>query len=148
MIKGVFFKKIKSHKDKRGFFREVIKDDCKLTKKKIRQISHSLIKKNVVKAWHVHTRQSQWNYLIKGKITVFLYDLRPKSKTYKKKLKFSIKSNKNKILYFFPPNVAHGYVTKESENHMLYGTSGTYDPKEEYKINTKGKLIPNFFNEK
>ena len=45
-IKGVFFKKIKSNIDKRGFFREIFRDDV-LIKKKLRQISHSFIKKKL-----------------------------------------------------------------------------------------------------
>ena len=28
---------------------------------------------------------------------------------------------------------------------MIYGTSGIYNPKEEYKVSLNNKLIPNFF---
>ena len=146
-INGVFFKKIKSNIDKRGFFREIFRDDI-LIKKKLRQISHSFIKKKVIKAWHVHQKQSQWNYLLKGKIKLYLYDTRPSSKTYKKHITLNIDSKKSSIMYFFPAGVAHGYITLSNENHMIYGTSGIYNPSEEYKINLKNNLIPNFFNKK
>jgi len=146
-INGVYFKKIKSNIDKRGFFREIFRDDF-LIKKKLRQISHSFIKKNIIKAWHLHQKQSQWNYLLKGKIKLYLFDTRPSSKTYKKHTTFNIDSKKSSIMYFFPAGVAHGYLTLSNENHMIYGTSGLYNPSEEYKINLKNNLIPNFFNKK
>ena len=144
-IHGVLFKKIKSNIDSRGFFREIFKDDI-LIKKKIRQISHSFIKRKIIKAWHIHKNQSQWNYLLKGKIQVYLYDMRLRSKTFKKHTTLSINSKKDSIMYFFPPGVAHGYITLSNENHMIYGTSGIYNPEEEYKISLKNDLIPNFFN--
>ena len=145
MIKGVAIKKIISHRDKRGFFREIFKVNDKFTKKKFKQISHSMIKKNVIKGWHLHKKQHQWNYLIKGEIKVYLYDTRVKSKTFKKHQLIKINSEKKKIIYFFPPGIAHGYIALSSENHMLYGTSGTYSPSEEKKIPLMNKTIPNFF---
>ena len=148
MIKGVVFKKIESHKDKRGFFREIFKLNKLFKNKKICQISHSYIKKDIIKAWHLHKIQDQWNYLLKGKLKVYLFDTRKKSKTYKKYICFNLDSKKQNLVYFFPSGVAHGYITKSKENHMIYGTSGIYNPKEEYKISLKNKLIPNFFLKK
>ena len=83
--------------------------------------------------------------LLKGKIKVYLYDTRLKSKTFKKYSELNIDTKKDVIMYFFPAGVAHGYITLSQENHMIYGTSGTYDPGEEYKINLSNELIPNFF---
>lgn len=145
MIKDVIIKKIISHNDKRGFFREIFKTKKKSKNIILKQISHSFIKKNVIKAWHLHRKQSQWNYLLKGKIKVYLYDTRLKSKTFKKYSELNIDTKKDVIMYFFPAGVAHGYITLSQENHMIYGTSGTYDPGEEYKINLSNELIPNFF---
>jgi len=147
MIEGVVFKNIKSHIDDRGFFREVFKNNDTEINKKFNQISHSYIKKNIIKAWHIHKKQYQWNYLIKGKIYLFLYDLRVKSKTYKKKIKIVLDAKKKIKMYYFPPHVAHGYKTLADNNHMLYGTSGFYDPQEEYKLPLINKYIPNFFRE-
>tara|TARA_X000000950_G_C13902620_1_gene655454 strand:+ start:1395 stop:1811 length:417 start_codon:yes stop_codon:yes gene_type:complete len=133
MIDGVIKKKIISHNDKRGFFREIMKNDNKLTKINFMQISHSKINKAIKKGWHIHKRQYQWNYLIKGGIRVFLLDLRKNSKTYKKKMSFLV-DEKKPMIYFFPPHVAHGYLTLKKDNHMLYGTSGFYLKDEEYKL--------------
>ena len=38
---------------------------------------------------------------------------------------------REQIAYIFPPNIGHAYITYEKENHMIYGTSGYYDKKEE-----------------
>ena len=144
-IKGVFLKKIISNNDNRGFFREIFKDEISFTTKKFKQISHSYIKKNVIKGWHLHRKQSQWNYLLKGRIRVYLYDTRIKSQTFKKHDVININSKEDMMIYFFPPGIAHGYVALSTENHMIYATSNMYDASEEYKIPLNNKLIPNFF---
>ena len=133
MIKGIVIKNIKSNNDTRGFFREIMKVTDKYTTAKFRQISHSKINKFVKKGWHFHKKQYQWNYLLKGKIEVHLLDLRKQSKTYNKHIKFIV-SDKKPVIYFFPPNVGHGYITFEKDTHMIYGTSGVYSKLEEYKL--------------
>lgn len=136
--------KLKNNIDKRGFFIEIFKLNQANFKTKISQTSHSLIKKNILKGWHFHKKQTQWNYLLKGKIKVFLIDDRKSSKTYKKIKSFIINSKKDKIAYFFPPNIGHAYITYGKENHMIYGTSGYYDKEEEYKIKFDKNLIKVF----
>ena len=110
MIKDVIIKKIISHNDKRGFFREIFKTKKKSKNIILKQISHSFIKKNVIKAWHLHRKQSQWNYLLKGKIKVYLYDTRLKSKTFKKYSELNIDTKKDVIMYFFPAVSTDSYV--------------------------------------
>ena len=133
MIKDVIIRNIISNNDNRGFFREIMKVTDTYTNVKFKQISHSKIHKSIKKGWHVHKKQYQWNYLLKGKIEVYLLDLRKKSKTYKEKNKFIV-SEKKPLIYFFPPHVAHGYVTLEKDNHIIYGTSSVYSKSEEYKL--------------
>ena len=133
MMKDVIIKNIHSNNDSRGFFREVMKVTDKYTNIKFKQISHSKIHKSIKKGWHVHKKQYQWNYLLKGKIQVYLLDLRKKSKTFNKQYKFIV-TDKKPLLYFFPPHVAHGYITLNKDNHIIYGTSGVYSKLEEYKL--------------
>ena len=81
-IKGVNLINLISNEDKRGFFREVTRlDKSYKFNKNIKQISHSHVRKNIFKGWHGHQYQLQINYVIKGKLLVFLYDDRVKSKT-------------------------------------------------------------------
>ena len=134
---------LKKNIDKRGFFIETFRLDQLNYKSKILQVSPSFTKKKIFKGWHFHKKQTQWNYLLAGKIKVFLIDNRIKSKTFGKVRSFVIDSKKNKCVYFFPPNIGHAYVTFAKENHMIYGTSGNYDPKEEYKVEFDKRLIRN-----
>ena len=133
MIKGVIIRNIISNNDGRGFFREIMKVTDAYTNVKFKQISHSKIHKSIKKGWHVHKKQYQWNYLLKGKIQVYLLDLRKKSKTYREQNKFIV-NEKEPLIYFFPPHVAHGYVALMKDNHIIYGTSGVFSKSEEYKL--------------
>ncbi len=141
IFENVFKIDVKKNIDKRGFFIEIFRTDQLNYKSKILQVSHSFTKKNILKGWHFHKKQTQWNYLLEGKIKVFLIDNRKKSKTYKKIKSFIIDSKKNKSVYFFPANVGHAYITLGKKNHMIYGTSGNYEIKEEYKLPFNKNLL-------
>jgi dTDP-4-dehydrorhamnose 3,5-epimerase len=134
MINGVKIHKLTTHSDNRGFFREVLKinEDCNIND--IGQISHSYVKKGVIKAWHVHKEQSQWNYVVCGLIQVVLFDLRRESTTYKQKMELFAGEANSIVAYYFPPLVAHGYKCLKDPLHIIYLTSGVYNPKEEYKL--------------
>ena len=133
--------KLKKNGDSRGFFIEIFKCNKIKFKNKITQVSHSFVKNKILKGWHYHKKQTQWNYLLKGRIKIFLIDNRRDSKTYKRIRSFTINANKERIAYFFPANIGHAYLTYDKENHMIYGTSGYYDKNEEYKIKFDKKLI-------
>jgi dTDP-4-dehydrorhamnose 3,5-epimerase len=137
-------KKLKKNIDNRGFFIEIFRLDQLDFNSKISQVSHSYIKKNILKGWHFHKRQTQWNYLLKGKTRVFLIDYRKKSKTYEKIITFIVNSNKRSCAYFFPANIGHAYITLGKENHMIYATSGHYNPKEEYKLPFDKELVKKY----
>lgn len=68
MIEGVIIKELVTHTDDRGFFREVFRFSEEFKNLSIGQLSHSLVKEGVIKAWHGHVYQSQWNYVVVGKI--------------------------------------------------------------------------------
>ncbi len=141
IFKNVFKVDLKENKDKRGFFTEIFRIDQLDFKSKILQVSHSFTKKNILKGWHFHKKQTQWNYLLEGKIKVFLIDNRKNSKTYRKIKSFIIDSKKNKTVYFFPANIGHAYIAISQKNHMIYGTSGNYEIKEEYKLPFNENLL-------
>src|SRR6476660_5350591 len=81
MIDGVFFKELVTHTDERGFFREVFRASDEFFSAGFGQLSHSLVYSGVVKAWHAHKIQTQWNYIISGLLKVVLYDRRLESST-------------------------------------------------------------------
>ena len=83
MIEGVIINKLISHTDNRGFFREIFRIRKNSKNIFIKQLSHSLVKKNIIKGWHGHKKQYQWNYILSGSALVILYDDRINSQTYK-----------------------------------------------------------------
>lgn len=134
MISGVAFKDLVTHSDERGFFREVLRvsDDC--FGPGFGQLSHSLVHAGVVKAWHAHRHQTQWNYVAVGLIKVALHDTRAESPTFRETMEFLAGDDQRIGIYVFPPGVAHGYQCLRGPVHMIYVTSGTYDLDDEVRI--------------
>ena len=134
MIEGVLFKDLKTFPDDRGFFRELIKDSDDFAKEGIKQISHSLVYTGVIKAWHAHKEQTQWNYVLNGLILVALHDLRIDSPTFQKTFTFFSGENHNNFIYKFPNGVAHGYKCLNGPMNIVYFTSDLYDVEDELRI--------------
>jgi dTDP-4-dehydrorhamnose 3,5-epimerase len=130
VIEGVQVCELTTHADERGFFREIIR----VTAPGVAQISHSLVYAGVVKAWHLHRRQTQWNYVVCGLIEVALHDTRQDSATYRKTMELLVGDNQPSRVYAFPPGVAHGYRCLSGPMHIIYMTSGVYDLSDEARI--------------
>jgi dTDP-4-dehydrorhamnose 3,5-epimerase len=141
MIEGVIIKELVTHSDERGFFREVFRFLEEFEKISVGQLSHSLSKEGVVKAWHGHKEQSQWNYVVSGKIKVALYDNRSESSTYRETMEFIVGDNEKFRAYFFPPVVLHGYKCLKGPMHIIYVTSGVYDLSDEVRISKDNPKI-------
>ena len=133
MIDGVKIIPLKTHKDDRGFFREIFRFSKDFGELPIGQLSHSLVKKNIIKCWHAHKYQSQWNYVINGSIKVGLFDNRDNSATFRKTMEFNVGDSPSSVAYFFPPGVYHGYKCVEGPLNIVYVTSGTYDLSDELR---------------
>jgi len=134
MIDGVIIKKLKSHCDDRGFFREIIRSTDDFFAPGFGQLSHSLVNEGVTKAWHAHVNQSQWNYVVNGLIRVALYDNRKDSGSYGELMEFECGNGQDPKVYFFPPGVLHGYKCLEGPMNIIYVCSGTYDLNDEIRI--------------
>ena len=134
MICGVVFKDIITHTDERGFFREIIRSTDSFFSEGFGQLSHSLVHEGVIKAWHGHHRQTQWNYVVTGLIRVALHDSRLESPTYRETMEFLAGDRQPVRAYAFPPGVVHGYRCLDGPMHIIYITSGAYDPGEEIRI--------------
>jgi dTDP-4-dehydrorhamnose 3,5-epimerase len=134
MIEGVSFKELITHTDERGFFREVIRSTDEFFSAGFGQLSHSLVYGGVVKAWHAHRVQTQWNYIISGLLKVVLYDLRPDSSTRGTTMEFLAGDHQPARAYGFPPGVLHGYHCIGGPAHIIYVTSGVYDLSDEIRL--------------
>ena len=141
MIKDIKIIELKTHNDNRGFFREILRLDNSELDFNLGQLSHSKVNQGVLKAWHGHKKQTQWNYLINGKIQVVLYDYRDTSKSFNKYKEFIIEAKKKSLAYCFPPGILHSYRCLEGPIDIIYLTSGTYDTLEEIRISPSDESI-------
>lgn len=135
MINGVKIKKLASHKDGRGYFREILRKEDDLLGS-FGQVSVSLTKPGIIKAFHWHRRQDDLFYAVNGKAVVVLYDRREDSKTFGKLMKFEMRGDMPKLL-FIPKKIAHGYkALGKNPLIMLYIMSRSYNSKkpDEFRI--------------
>ena len=132
-FKDLLVVKSKTFKDKRGYFRELFKEN--LIKKKFPFQVMSFSKKNVIRGLHLQTKKSQGKYItvIKGKIYDTVVDLRKNSTTFGKKFSI-ILSDKNAKSLFIPPGFAHGFCTLDKENYIVYSCTNYRNKKSEIGI--------------
>ena len=117
-FKDLFIFKNKSFKDKRGYFKELIKE--KQIKKKLPFTVMSYSKKNVIRGMHIQTKNSQGKLIsvLKGKVYDVALDLRKNSKTFGKVFS-CILSEKNSQSIFIPPGFAHGFCALDKDNYVV-----------------------------
>ncbi|HRR55638.1 MAG TPA: dTDP-4-dehydrorhamnose 3,5-epimerase family protein [Acidobacteriota bacterium] len=134
MIDGVHLRDLITHRDERGFFRELIRVTDGFFSEGFGQWSHSLMYSGVVKAWHIHRKQVDWWYVPVGVLKVALYDARPDSPTHGELMEFLAGENQPAVVLRIPPGIAHGCKCLEGPAHLFYVTSRTYDPEDEGRI--------------
>tara|TARA_B100000989_G_scaffold6712_1_gene4651 strand:- start:2523 stop:3041 length:519 start_codon:yes stop_codon:yes gene_type:complete len=129
-----------SFKDKRGYFKELLKE--KKLKKRFPFLVMSFSRKNVIRGLHLQKKNSQGKFIsvIKGKIFDVVVDLRKNSKTYGKYLS-TILSEKNSKSIFIPPGFAHGFCALSKENYVVYSCTKYRDEKSEIGINFNDKEL-------
>ncbi len=139
-FKDLFIFKNKSFKDKRGYFKELIKE--KQIKKKLPFTVMSYSKKNVIRGLHIQTKNSQGKLIsvLKGKIYDVALDLRKNSKTFGKVFS-CILSEKNSQSIYIPPGFAHGFCGLEKENYIIYSCTQYRDKASEKAIKYNDKKL-------
>ena len=150
-IPGVLIKQLKTNKDDRGFFREVVRfnDEFFTEASNFGQWSHSKMVKDVVKAWHYHHVQTDWWYVGIGLCQAVLVDHRPESPTFGKQISFLMgepsedpATNSHAICVKIPPGVLHGCKVLSKEAHLFYITSQTYNPNDEGRFPYNSGPVP------
>jgi dTDP-4-dehydrorhamnose 3,5-epimerase len=148
MIEDVTIKRLVSHPDQRGFFREVIRHtDNFFDENGFGQWSHSKMHRNVVKAWHYHHIQTDWWYVPIGAVETVLFDYREESPTYRTKLIIPMGDSNfsqfgaQEVCVKIPPGVLHGCRVLSDEAHLFYITSHTYNPNEEGRFPFDSEIV-------
>ncbi len=134
MIEGVEVKALVTHRDERGFFREITRSTDEIVREGWAQLSHSLMHPGVAKAWHLHPTQIDWWYVPVGDLKVALYDTREGSPTRGELQELFLGEHYEEQLLKIPPGVAHGCRAIGGAAHLVYLTSGAYSLEEEGRI--------------
>ena len=134
MIDGVDIKKLITHTDERGFFREIIRVTDDFFAEGFGQWSTSRMHPGVIKAWHIHQKQVDWWYVAGGILKVAIYDTRQDSPTHKELTELLMGDNQSAQVLRIPPGVAHGCKCVSGPADLFYITSKVYDPDDEGRI--------------
>jgi len=126
-IQDVVVKKIVTHSDDRGYFREILRDDDNLLRR-FGQTSITKTHPGVIKAFHWHKHQDDIWYVADGMVRVVLYDIRPDSPTCGQ-TQVIFAGEDNPVVVFIPVGVAHGYQVLGNKPALLfYHVTHSYSP--------------------
>ena len=129
MIEGVMTKQLRQVADERGWLVEIMRSDWEQFQK-FGQVYVTAAYPQVVKAWHMHKKQTDNIACIKGMIKLVLYDGREKSKTKNEIDEFAI-GERNLLTVKIPPEVWHGFKTVTEEYALILNVpTELYDYKE------------------
>ena len=139
-FKDLFIFKNKSFIDKRGHFKELVKE--KVIKKKLPFTVMSFSKKNVIRGLHIQTKNSQGKFIsvLKGRIYDVALDLRKNSKTFGKYFSIILSEKNSKSLYI-PGGFAHGFCGLDKENYIIYSCTKYRDAASERSIKYNDKNL-------
>jgi dTDP-4-dehydrorhamnose 3,5-epimerase len=143
MIEGVVTKQLKQLTDERGWLIEILRNDWEHFQK-FGQVYVTAAYPQVVKAWHMHKKQTDNMTCVKGMIKLVLYDEREKSKTNNEINEFVI-GERNLLLVKIPPRIWHGFKTITEENALVLNVPTelyNYNQPDEYRLPPNTDKIP------
>jgi dTDP-4-dehydrorhamnose 3,5-epimerase len=125
---GVELTALAMHRDNRGWLTEIFRDEWSVGIEP-RQWNVSMSEQNVLRGMHIHGRHKDYLMVLHGKITVGLYDVRPRSPTYRQTAMFEMSSDRLMAVHI-PIGVMHGFYCLE-KTFSIYGVDAYYDPEDE-----------------
>lgn len=137
------YKKLATHPDERGFFREIIRHTDDIFKDgSFAQLSHSVKHEGYYTAeFHFHRHQTDWWYVPIGTMRVVLCELDYTMQgstgvgVFPKRTGNYIELISNSELVIrIPPMTAHGFKVLNGPVHLLYMTDQVYNPEDEGRI--------------
>jgi len=143
MIKGVHTKKLRVIPDERGRLMEILRNDDDVFLK-FGQVYMTSTYPGVVKAWHLHKKQTDNVCCVRGMIKLVLYDQREESPTYKEVNQFYLGIH-NPLLVQIPADVYHGWMCVSQEEAVVVNVpTEVYNPKDpdEHRLDPHKNDIP------
>ncbi len=143
MIEGVVTRELRLIADERGWLMEVLRSDWELFEK-FAQAYVTAAYHKVVKAWHMHKKQTDNITCVKGMVKLVLCDGRKNSKT-KGEINEFVIGEKNPILVKIPPHVWHGFKTISEDVALVMNVPTNlynYKKPDEHRLPPGTKKIP------
>jgi dTDP-4-dehydrorhamnose 3,5-epimerase len=143
MIQGVMTKELMVHVDERGRLMEMLRADEDLFTK-FGQVYMTTTNPGVVKAWHLHKKQTDNIVCVKGTVKLAMYDAREDSSTRGETNEYAVGEHKPMLIQI-PAGVYHGWMcVGDSEAIVINCPTETYDAKDpdEYRLPFDTDEIP------
>lgn len=120
-------KNLEIHKDKRGWLVNLLKTDE--LEKPIKQLHVASIKKGAVRGNHYHSKRIEWFFIIAGRATLVLEDIKSKNREI-----FNLSSKSPRVITIYP-FIAHAVknVGKETA-YLLSAQNDVFDPEKPDRI--------------
>ena len=123
--------------DERGWLMEILRSDWDMFEK-FGQVYITAAYPDVVKAWHMHKKQTDHLACVKGRAKLVLYDGREGSKTMGEINEFTVGEG-NPLLIKVPPEVWHGFKAIDEIALVVNVPTELYN----YKESDEHRLPPN-----
>lgn len=143
MIDGMKIKKLKVLPDERGRLMEILRSDDELFIK-FGQMYMTSTYPGVVKAWHLHKKQTDSIACVQGMIKLAMYDARENSPTFKEVNEFYLGIH-SPLLIQIPPGIYHGWMcVSEAEAIVVNIPTEVYDYEspDEHRLDPHQNDIP------
>jgi len=143
LIEGVVTRQLRLIADERGWLMEVLRSDWELFEK-FAQAYVTAAYPEVVKAWHMHKKQTDNIACVKGMVKLVLCDGRKNSKT-KGEINEFVIGEKNPLLVKIPPQVWHGFKAIGEETALVMNVPTNlynYEKPDEHRLPPDTEKIP------
>lgn len=128
-IPGVLIHRPQVHRDGRGRFVEIFR--AASMPEPFVQSNHSTTEAGALRGLHYHERQSDFWYLVSGRMQVALADLRDRSGA--ARVETFVFDSAEPAGIYIPNGVAHGYLAL-SDIELIYWVTREYDPSDEHGV--------------
>jgi dTDP-4-dehydrorhamnose 3,5-epimerase len=143
MIDGVKTKQLKVIPDERGRLMEILRSDDSLFEK-FGQVYMTTTYPGVVKAWHLHKKQTDNVACIQGMIKLVIFDPRENSPTRRELNEFYLGTH-NPLLVQIPTGVFHGWACVSEEEAIVVNIPNRlydYEDPDEHRLDPHRNDIP------
>ena len=143
MIDGVKVKKLKVNCDERGYLFEILRSDDDLFRD-FGQAYLTAAYPGVVKAWHMHKKQTDSMCVLSGRAKIVIYDARENSSTYGEINEF-FPGIDNRLLIQIPPLVYHGFKNIGHDEVLVLNcpdSAYNHDAPDELRLEPTSNKIP------